>query len=97
MKRIFTTLFAAVFLFSTSCINAAGTTHFSEKDEEKNHYSWRPTDESQERQAVGMLIWGVTIAVAGAILSAIIPNSPASKNTTGSAASGSGSFMPNGS
>lgn len=97
MKRTLTILFAAAFMFSTSCINASGTTHFKEKDEEKNHYSWRPTDESQERQAVGMLIWGVSIAVAAAILSAIIPNSPAKDSTTGQGGSGSGTSVPGGS
>lgn len=96
MKRIFVPIFSVIFLFSTSCVNA-GTTHFNEKDEEKNHYTWNPTDESQERQAVGMVLWGISIAVAAAIISAIIPNSTAPKTTTGTASSGSGPLFPSGS
>ncbi len=90
MKRILLPIFTVIFLFSTSCVQA--DSHFSGRDSDRNHYSWRPTDESQSKQAVGMVIWGISIAVFALVLSAIIPNS-AGASTPGTPPSGGGSVF----
>lgn len=80
MKRL-TTLFV-IFLFAFALPLQAEDSHFHDRELEKNHYSWRPTDESQSRQAVGMFIWGVTFAAGIIIASLLVPNSPAATTTS---------------
>ena len=81
MKRISTLIFVSIFAISTTCLEA--NTAFYDRDSDKNEYSWRPTDESQSRQALGMVIWGFTMVVFTLAISAIIPNDPAPPTATG--------------
>ncbi len=84
MKRALTFSFILVFGFTTSCLQA-DTNLFNDRDKDKDHYSWRPTDESQYRQAIGMVIWGFSMAAFTILLTALVPNSTSSTTTTGKA------------
>ena len=82
MKRVLTFSFILIFGFTTSCLHA-DTNQFHDRDKEHDYYTWRPNDESQYRQAVGMVIWGFSMAAFTILIAALVPSSPPATTTTG--------------
>lgn len=83
-----------IFGLTTSCLQA-NTNMFTDRDKEHNQYQWRPlSDENQYHQAIGMTIWGFSMAVFTILVALLIPDSPAPKSTSGSAQSGGQLFTP---
>ena len=91
MRKLLSLSLIVIYTFTISCLHAEAN-QFHDRDKEKDYYTWRPTDESQYHQAVGMVIWGVTIAVASLLIAALVPSTPSANPSTGSAQSSGNLF-----
>lgn len=72
MKRNITiTIMTLAFLFQTTHLSA----NFTDDASFQDNYSWDLTDADQKKIATGMIMWGIFLSLAAAMLSAFIPNS----------------------
>lgn len=79
MKRKFTIIITALALiFQTTNLSANFTDDASFQDD----YSWDLSDADQKKIASGMIMWGIFLSLAAAMLSAFIPNSTSPPTTT---------------
>lgn len=76
MKRKLAIIITALtFFFQTTNLSANFT------DDPTDSYSWDLTDADQKKIATGMIIWGIFLSVAAAMLSGFIPNSTSPPTT----------------
>ncbi len=77
-KQIYIIITALTFALSPNYLSANFVDDTSFQDE----YSWDLTDSDQKKIATGMIMWGIFLSLAAAMLSAFIPNSTLPPTTT---------------